>query len=96
MKTATLVKRARAADITEAFATFTEDGFTVKVAEHREIIFGDFDDHMKWWTALSTPVIAEVENKPQFMDDLRVELEKPRTAEGIPFDTAVFWIAAAR
>ena len=47
---------------------------------------------MKWWKARSTPVIAEVEDKDTFMDNLRVELEKTRKDEGIPFDSAYLWI----
>jgi hypothetical protein len=49
---------------------------------------------MKWWKARSTPVIAEVEDKEAFMNDLRVELEKMTTPDGIPFDTAYLYITA--
>ena len=40
----------------------------------------------------ASPVIAEVVDKNQFMDDLRVELSELATGEGIPFDTGYFWI----
>jgi hypothetical protein len=37
-------------------------------------------------------VIAEVEDKDRFMLDLREELERTGTDEGIPFDSAYLWI----
>jgi len=96
MDTATLVQRARVEDVSKAFAPFSGGGFDVQVQEHREVIFGEFEDHMKWWTARSTPVIAEVEDRAQFMADFEVELEKLRLPQGIPFDAAIFWITANR
>ena len=69
MTTAILVQRARPDQVVAAF----EDGFEVRVEEFRDIVYGTFDEHIKWWTARSTPVIAEVEDKEQFMDDLRKE-----------------------
>ena len=92
MRTATLVQRARPDQVHDAFAPF-HDGFTIDVVEHRDVIFGTFDEHMKWWTARSTPVISEVENKEQFMVDLREELEKTTTSKGIPFDVAYYYIS---
>ena len=72
MTTAILVQRARPDQVVAAFSAF-EDGFEVRVEEFRDIVYGTFDEHIKWWTARSTPVIAEVEDKEQFMDDLRKE-----------------------
>lgn len=92
MKTATLVQRAVEKDMARAFACFNEPGFDVRFEQHRDIVYGTFDNHMKWWTARSTPVIAEVADKKAFMSDLRIELEKTSTSKGIPFDTAYFWI----
>ncbi len=92
MKTATLVQRVTAEQAEKAFSAFHPD-FKIKATEYRDIVHGSFDDHMKWWKARSSPVIAEVENKDQFMADLREELEKIATADGIPFDTAYLWIS---
>ena len=92
MKTATLVQRAVEKDMDRAFACFKDAGFDVRFEQHRDVVYGTFDNHMKWWTARSTPVIAEVADKKAFMSDLRDELEKTRTSKGIPFDTAYFWI----
>ena len=39
-------------------------------------------------------LVAEIEDKDRFMDDLREELEKIRSDKGIPFDTAYLWITA--
>lgn len=91
MKTATLVQRARTKELEKAFSPYFE-GFDMAFQEHRGVVYGDFDEHMKWWKARSAPVIADVEDKEAFMADLSEELEKIREPEGIPFDTAYFWI----
>ena len=91
MTTAALVQRATPKDIIAAFAPFHDD-FEIEPVQHRGIVYGSFDDHMKWWTARSAPVIAEVEDKDRFMLDLREELEKTGTEEGISFDSAYLWI----
>ena len=92
MKTATLVQRATEKDIHAAFAVFT-DRFEIDVRKFNDVVYGTFDEHMKWWRARSSPVIAEVVDKDQFIEDLRVELEKFGTDKGIPFDAGYFWIA---
>jgi ubiquinone/menaquinone biosynthesis C-methylase UbiE len=91
MKTAGLVQRAKVSDVEKAFSIFAND-FNLRVIKHNELAYGTFDDHMKWWTARSTPVIAEVKDKNRFMEDLREELEKTNTKKGIPFDLAYYWI----
>lgn len=92
MKTATLVQRATADDLEKAFSVFS-DRFDIEIRKFNDIVYGTFDDHMKWWKARSSPVIAEVVDKEAFMDDLRVELEKIGTDKGIPFDVGYFWIS---
>ena len=47
---------------------------------------------MKWWKARSEQIIAEVENKNNFMNDLKEKLEKIKTIKGIPFDLSVLYI----
>ena len=91
MGTANLVQRARADQVYSAFSAFDE-GYNIVVEEYRDVVYGTFDEHMKWWSARSTPVIAEVEDKEAFMKDLRDELDKTNTNQGIPFDTAYFHI----
>ena len=92
MGTANLVQRARADQVYSAFSAFDE-GYNIVVEEYRDVVYGTFDEHMKWWSARSTPVIAEVEDKEAFMKDLRDELDKTNTSQGIPFDTAYFHIS---
>lgn len=91
MGTATLVQRVREDQVHLAFSAFHE-GFDIVVEEYRDVIYGTFEEHMKWWSARSTPVIAEVKDKEIFMEDLRCELDKTNTSQGIPFDTAYFHI----
>jgi ubiquinone/menaquinone biosynthesis C-methylase UbiE len=87
MTTATLVQRATIKDVEKAFIPSFPD-FDVSVTEHRGVVYGTFEDHMKWWTARSTPVLAEVSDKKGFMEGLRLEMEKANTDKGIPFDSA--------
>jgi len=93
MRTAVLVQRVTPANVTETFGPIFE-GFDLNVVEHRAVVYGTFDEHMKWWKARSSPVIAEVEDRNAFMEDLRTELEKTSTPDGIPFDTAYLYITA--
>jgi len=93
MDTATLVQRVTPDEVKTSFSAF-DDWFTVEVVKFTDVVYGTFDEHMKWWTARSTPVIAEVKDKNRFMVDLREELEKIGTEKGIPFDTAYYWITA--
>ncbi len=91
IKTAGLVQRVRPKDLLKRFSVF-DDKFDVQATEYRDVVYGSFDDHMKWWKARSSPVIAEVDDKEQFMRDLEHELEQIADENGIPFDTAYLWI----
>ena len=91
MDTAVLVQRASPKQVKEAFAPSFE-GFDIQVEKFTKTVYGSFKEHMKWWEARSSPVIAEVKNKNVFMKDLQVEMEKIRIDEGIPFDAAYIWI----
>jgi ubiquinone/menaquinone biosynthesis C-methylase UbiE len=93
MDTAMLVQRVTPEQVKTAFSPF-DDCFNIEVQKFNDIVHGTFDEHMKWWKARSSPVIAEVEDKNRFMVDLREELGKIGTDKGIPFDTAYYWITA--
>jgi len=93
MDTATLVQRVTPEEVKTAFSPF-DDCSNIGVQKFNDIVYGTFDEHMKWWKARSSPVIAEVEDKDRFMVDLRKEMEKIGTDKGIPFDTAYYWITA--
>ena len=54
MKTATLVQRVTAEQVVQAFSPFDES-FKIVVEEFNDVVYGEFEDHMKWWTARSTP-----------------------------------------
>jgi ubiquinone/menaquinone biosynthesis C-methylase UbiE len=93
MKTATLVQRVDENDVIAELAALAPR-FDIRARTVRRLVHGTFEQHMKWWTARSAPVIHEVEDKPQFMDDLRREMEATETADGIPFDASFLWIEA--
>jgi ubiquinone/menaquinone biosynthesis C-methylase UbiE len=92
MKTALLVQRATPDDVKNAFQVFGEE-YDVDVIKHTDVTYGSFEDHMTWWKARSSPVIAEVEDKDAFILDLKDELEKLQGEKGIPFDSACYWIS---
>lgn len=87
MNTAILVQRLRADDARSIFARQFL-GYSVKVMEKRNIVMGTFDEHMKWWKARSTPVIADVMDKDRFFADLREEMAQDTIDGRIPFDAA--------
>jgi ubiquinone/menaquinone biosynthesis C-methylase UbiE len=91
MQTANLVQRVNETQLEKAFDVFST-GFDIQVQKFKKIVYGSFDEHMKWWKARSSPVIAEVKDRESFMLDLRGELEKMDTGKGIPFDTEYLWI----
>ncbi len=93
MNTATLVQRVNEAQLTARFAPLAER-FDIRTRNVRKVVYGSFDEHMKWWLARSAPVIFEVADKAGFMEDLRRELEATRTEQGIPFDASFLWIEA--
>ena len=94
MKAAALAQRVSPKQIRKYF----DDNFDLKkkyvlsVKNKRKIIYGSFDEHMKWWKARSEQIIADVKNKKEFMKDLKKELEKIKERNDIPFDLSVLYI----
>ena len=68
---------------------FDENDYVINVENVKQKIFGNFDEHMKWWKSRSEQIISEIENKDSFLIDLKVELEKINTKNGIPFDLSL-------
>jgi ubiquinone/menaquinone biosynthesis C-methylase UbiE len=92
MRTAGLALRVNAEQLKQSFAVF-DPKFDIEVKKVSNIVYGNFDDHMKWWKARSAQIISDVKDKEAFMGDLRDELEKTRTPQGIPFDSNLLHIA---
>ena len=44
-----------------------EKDYTLTVNNVKKVLYGTFEEHMKWWKARSEQIISEVENKDQFM-----------------------------
>jgi len=95
MSSAFLVQRVGVEKAKEAFAIF-EDDFNLDIEMKDEIVYETFDEHMKWWKARSTQIIADVADVDKFMEDLRVELEQTQDQNGIPFDASFLWIRATQ
>ena len=91
MESAILVQRVSPKQAREAFSSYF-NLHEVIVERHTDIIYGTFEEHMKWWKARSTQIISKVKNKDQFINDLREEFEKINSSDGIPFDSSYLTI----
>ena len=54
--------------------------------QKKKLIYGNCNQHIKWWKARSLQIISEVNNKKLFIQNLKEELNKFNTKKGIPFD----------
>ena len=66
--------------------------YLIDVKNVKEKIYGNFDEHMKWWKSRSEQIISEIDDKDAFLIDLKEELEKIKTEKGIPFDLSLLYI----
>ena len=94
MKAATLAQRVSAKHVHNYFDKEFDltNKYNLSVQNIKKIIYGTFDEHMKWWKARSEQIIAEIGNKDAFIDDLQNKLEVIKTKNGIPFDLSVLYI----
>ena len=69
-----------------------EKDYTLTVNNVKKVLYGTFEEHMKWWKARSEQIISEVENKDQFMNDLNETLNTIKDDQGIPFDLSILHI----
>jgi len=93
IKTAGLALRVSPEQCHAAMAVgFSEDKFDIRVEKISDIVYGDFEAHMKWWKARSTQIICDVKDKDRFMKDLQEELKKIWDGQGIPFDSNLLTI----
>ena len=98
MKAASLAQRVSSKHIYDYFNMEFDliNKYTLTVQNVKKIIYGTFDEHMKWWKARSEQIIAEVKNKNDFMNDLKNKLETINTKKGIPFDLSALYINLKR
>ena len=94
MKASTLSQRVSPTHIKRHFSKEFDLGndYTLTVDNVKKVIYGTFDQHMKWWKSRSEQIIYEVENKDKFMSDLNETLETIKTDQGIPFDLSILHI----
>ena len=94
MKAASLAQRVSSKHIYDYFNMEFDliNKYTLTVQNVKKIIYGTFDEHMKWWKARSEQIIAEVKNKNDFMNDLKNKLETINTKKCIPFDLSALYI----
>jgi len=92
MHAATLALRIEPVELKKAVEKSFGPGYSVVVKNPRRIILGSFEEHMKWWTARSSAIIANVKNKTQFFRDLKSEMAAIATGQGIPFDLSCLFL----
>ncbi|MBH71585.1 MAG: hypothetical protein CMI97_03820 [Pelagibacteraceae bacterium] len=91
---AKLINRITKNEIKKKFEKYfnLESNYKLSIKIKKKIIYGNCDDHLKWWSARSQQVISEIKNKKLFINNLRKELNKFKTKKGIPFDLSLLEI----
>ena len=92
MHAASLARRVTADQLCEIFQNAFGENYIVKIHNAKRIIYGTFEEHMKWWTARSSAIIADIQNTEVFMNDLQTELSKIEDVRGIPFDLSCLFL----
>ncbi|HUU26531.1 MAG TPA: class I SAM-dependent methyltransferase [archaeon] len=93
LKAASLAIRVDANQLRTAFEEHYGDNYIIEVRNPKKIIYGSFEEHMKWWTARSSAIIADVQDKDSFFRDLKEEFTKIKDAKGIPFDLSCLFLS---
>lgn len=93
MNAATLSQRLSVKHMREKILEFfDEKEYQIDIKNVKETIYGNFDEHMKWWKSRSEQIISEIDNKDAFLIDLKKELENIQNEKGIPFDLSLLYI----
>ena len=66
--------------------------YNLSVKIKKKLIYGNCNDHIKWWQARSLQIISEIKNKKLFINTLKKELDNFKSKKGIPFDLSLLEI----
>ena len=86
MKAAALAQRVTAAQLHKVVNKYFDRSYEINVKNIEQLIYGTFEEHIKWWSARSSATIVEVKDSDAFFRDLQEEMRKSETDNGIPFD----------
>ncbi|MBF0141973.1 MAG: class I SAM-dependent methyltransferase [Magnetococcales bacterium] len=91
MKTTTMVRSVDEAKLRLALEPLIA-GRESLIRTRERVVHASFEEHMRWWQARAATVFATVRDKEKFLGDLREELEKTATDQGIPFDSVTITV----
>ena len=85
---AKLIKRITKKELVNKFAKYFDlkNDYKLYIKTEKKLIYGNSNQHIKWWRARSLQIISEINNKKMFIENLKKELKKFNTKKGIPFD----------
>ena len=91
---ANLINRVTKKEITKKIIKYFDlkKDYNLSVKIKKKLIYGNCNDHIKWWQARSLQIISEIKNKKLFINTLKKELDKFKTKKGIPFDLSLLEI----
>ena len=91
---ANLINRITKKEIKKKFTKYFDlkNDYNLSVKIKKKLIYGNCNDHIKWWKARSLQIISEIKNKKLFINSLKKELSKFKTKRGIPFDLSLLEI----
>jgi len=91
---ANLINRVTKKEITKKIIKYFDlkKDYSLSVKIKKKLIYGNCNDHIKWWKARSLQIISEIKNKKLFINTLKKELDNFKTKKGIPFDLSLLEI----
>ena len=91
---ANLINRVTKKEITKKIIKYFDlkKDYNLSVKIKKKLIYGNCNDHIKWWKARSLQIISEIKNKKLFINTLKKELDNFKTKKGIPFDLSLLEI----
>ena len=91
---ANLINRVTKKEITKKIIKYFDlkKDYNLSIKIKKKLIYGNCNDHIKWWKARSLQIISEIKNKKLFIDTLKKELSNFKTKKGIPFDLSLLEI----
>ena len=91
---ANLINRVTKKEITKKIIKYfnLKKDYNLSVKIKKKLIYGNCNDHIKWWKARSLQIISEIKNKKLFIETLKKELNNFKTKKGVPFDLSLLEI----
>ena len=91
---ANLIKRITKKELNKKFEKYfnLRNDYNLSIKIKKNLVYGNCNQHIKWWKARSLQIISEIKNKNLFIQSLKKELNKFNTKKGIPFDLSLLEI----